>query len=88
MLKICLSNNIQKSKFYDLTQALGEEVDRWHKNEEILKFVPSRLLNLLDDDKNQGNQLIFTVHLQKFAEILSLSILINVMLIKGKTYTS
>ena len=42
MLKICLSKNIQKSNFDDLTQALGEEVGRGYQNEEFLKFVSPR----------------------------------------------
>ena len=32
MLKICLSENIQKSNFDDLTQALGEEVGKGYQN--------------------------------------------------------
>ena len=38
MLKICLSKNIQKINFDDLTQALGEEFGRGYQNEEFLKF--------------------------------------------------
>ena len=47
MLKICLSENIQNSKFYDLTHAWVEGVGKGYQNEEILKFVPSRLLKSL-----------------------------------------
>ena len=52
MLKMFLSENILKSKFHDLTYAWGKGVGRGHQNEEILKFVPSRLLKSLIQDKN------------------------------------
>ena len=63
MLKICLSKNTQKSKFHDFTHTLGEGVGRGYQNEEILKFVPSRLLNSPTSDNNQGNQLFFAVYI-------------------------
>ena len=47
MLKICLSRNIQKNKFHDLIHTWGDEVGRGYQNEEILKFLPSRLLQSL-----------------------------------------
>ena len=47
MLKICLSEIIQKRKFHNLTSAMGERLSRDNQNEEILKFVPSRLLKSL-----------------------------------------
>ena len=34
MLNICLSKNVQKSKFHDLTHVLGETVGRGYQNEE------------------------------------------------------
>ena len=42
----------------------GKGVGRRYQNEEILKFVPSRLLKSLTNDKNQGHQLIFTDNVQ------------------------
>ena len=47
MLKIFIYKNIQMSNFYDMVQAWGEGVGIGYQNEEILKFVPSRLLKLL-----------------------------------------
>ena len=47
MFEICLSKNIQKSKFHDLTHVLGRELAEGIKMKKILKFVPSRLLKLL-----------------------------------------
>ena len=89
MLKICLSKNIQKSKFPDLTYAWEEWVGKGYQNKENLKFVTSRLPKLITWDNNKGKQLIFTVNLQKGdSEIclvfwkLSLSMLINAMLKK------
>ena len=46
-IKICLSKNIQNSKFDGLTHAWGEGVGRGYQNKEILKFVPTRLLKSL-----------------------------------------
>ena len=34
MLEICLSKNIQKSKFHDLTHAKGDRIDRGYQDEE------------------------------------------------------
>ena len=45
MFEICLSKNIQKSKFHDLTHAWREGVDRMY-SEDILKFVPAESTNL------------------------------------------
>ena len=50
MLKICLSKNIQKGKFHVSTHVWGEGVGRGFQNEEILKFLPSRLLRLPTED--------------------------------------
>ena len=36
--------SIEKSKFLDLLHTWVEGIDRWYENEEILKFVPFRLL--------------------------------------------
>ena len=47
MLKIFLSKNIQKSKFHDLTHTWVDGGGKEYQNEEILKFVPSRLLKSL-----------------------------------------
>ena len=44
MLEICFSKNIQTKKFHALTHTLGEGLGRGYQNEEIFKFVPSRLL--------------------------------------------
>ena len=44
MLKVCLSKNIQKSKFHDLTYAEGSKLVKGFKMKKMLKFVPSRLL--------------------------------------------
>ena len=55
MLIICLYKNIQRSKFHDLTYALGSEFVegmkkvnemKW-KNDENFEFVPFRLRKLL-----------------------------------------
>ena len=64
MLKICLSQTIEKSKFYDLAHAWEEGVRIGYQNEEMLKFVLSRLLVLLTQDNNEGHKLIFTVRAQ------------------------
>ena len=48
MLKICLSKNIQKSKFNDYIPTPEESVlVKGIKMMKILKFVPSRLLKSL-----------------------------------------
>ena len=47
MLKIYLYENIQNSESQDLAYARGKEVDIGCQNEEILKFVSSRLLKSL-----------------------------------------
>ena len=49
MLKICLSKNIQKSKFHDLTYAWGEWVGKEYQNEnnfEIFTFYIVKITNL------------------------------------------
>ena len=43
MHEICLTKNIQKTEFHDLTHFGDRELVEG-QNEEILKFVPSRLL--------------------------------------------
>ena len=63
MLKICLSKNTQKRKFHDFTHTLGEGVGRGYQNEEIVKFVHFRLLNLPTSDNIQGNQVFFAVYI-------------------------
>ena len=47
MLKICLSKNVKKNKFHDLTHAWGEGVCKGYEYREILKFFTSRLLKSL-----------------------------------------
>ena len=49
MLKICLSKNIQKSKFHGLTYAWGEWVVKGYQNEEnfeICTFYIAKITNL------------------------------------------
>ena len=49
MLKMCLSKNIQKSKFHDLTCAWGKWVGKGYKNEkkfEICTFWIAKITNL------------------------------------------
>ena len=53
MLKLCLSENILKSRIHDLTHARGEGVGRGYQNEEILKFVLSKMLKSLSKVRNQ-----------------------------------
>ena len=66
MLKICLSNNIKKkTNFMIRPVPEGREVVKGIKMKKILKFVLSRLLKSLTQANNQGNQLIFTVNIQK-----------------------
>ena len=69
MLKICLSKK-KKSKFHDLIHAWVKEVGIGYQNVEILKFVPSRLLELLIQDNNQGNKSFFIVGIpaKKYAQ--------------------
>ena len=46
MLNICLSKNIQKSKFHDVTHTWVDGLGKGYQNE-ILIFVPSILLKSL-----------------------------------------
>ena len=64
MLKICLSKNVQKRKFHDLTHAWWVEVCKGYENKEFLKFLLSRLLKSLTEDDNYGNKPILTVDIQ------------------------
>ena len=41
---LCLSKNIQKSKFHDVTHAWVEGLGKGYQKEEILIFAPSLLL--------------------------------------------
>ena len=52
MFEICLSKNIQKSKFHDLTFALDDGASKEYQNKVILKFLPSRLLKSVTWDNN------------------------------------
>ena len=52
MFEICLSKNIQKSKFHDLTFALDDGASKEYQNKVILNFLPSRLLKSVTWDNN------------------------------------
>ena len=55
-----------KSKFHDLTGAWGEGVGRGYQNEEILKLVPSKLLNSQSKVSNWCNLLIYRINIQNW----------------------
>ena len=46
MLKICLSKNIQKSKFNDMTHSWGRELVEGFKNEENFEICIAKIANL------------------------------------------
>ena len=80
MLKICLSKNIQKSKFFDLTHAWKVGVSKGYQDKEILKFVPPILLKSLTQDNNQDNQSVFTVYIK-----MRLIIMLKICLVYWKS---
>ena len=56
VLKMCLSKNIKKNNFHDLTHAFhgGMELVEGIEWEKSLEIVPSSLLNSLTQDNNKG----------------------------------